>query len=140
SFTVSAPQRYQVVANGKLVTLTGNAATSHWKFDEQKAIPAYCMVVAVNQGVLINPPYQTTTTLLFNVPKKDQAYAPKGFAPAEPAVAFFSQTIAPYPYEKLALIVGATRFGGMENSSAIVFTNNLFDERQTDFSAPAGST
>jgi aminopeptidase N len=139
SFTISAPQRYQVVANGKFVTLTGNAATSHWKFDETKAIPAYCMVVAVNQGVIINPPYQTTTTLLFNVPKKDQAYAPKGFSPAEPAVAFFSQTVAPYPYEKLALIVGATRFGGMENSSAIVFTNNLFDERQTDFSAPAGS-
>jgi aminopeptidase N len=44
-------------------------------------------------------------------------------------LAFFSQTIALYPYEKLALIVGATRFGGMENSSAIVFTSSLFDLR-----------
>jgi hypothetical protein len=36
-------------------------------------------------------------------------------------------------YEKLALIVGATRFGGMENSSAIVFTSNLFNrDRRRD--------
>src|SRR2546425_8338433 len=41
------------------------------------------------------------------------------FRSASSAVSFFSQTIAPYPYEKLALIIGATRFGGMENSSAI---------------------
>jgi aminopeptidase N len=53
----------------------------------------------------------------------------QGFAPANPSLKFFAQSIAPYPYEKLALIVGATRFGGMENSSAIVFANNLFDPR-----------
>src|SRR5205814_3883560 len=57
---------------------------------------------------------------------------PKGFAPGALALAFFSETIAPYPYEKLALIVGATRFGGMENSSAIVFASGLFDLRQNE--------
>jgi aminopeptidase N len=55
--------------------------------------------------------------------------AVKGFASSIPSVAYFSETVAPYPYEKLALIVGATRFGGMENSSAIVFTSNLFGPR-----------
>ena len=34
-----------------------------------------------------------------------------------------------YPYEKLDLIVGSTRFGGMENSTAIVFSSTLFDPR-----------
>jgi len=129
SFTVSAPQRYQVIANGKFVTLTGNAATSHWKFEEAKAIPPYCMIVAVNQGAIINSPDKSVTNLLFNVPQRDRDYAPKGFAPAAPALAFFNQTVAPYPYEKLALIIGATRFGGMENSSAIVFPSTLFDSR-----------
>ena len=57
--------------------------------------------------------------------------APKGFSPAAPSLAYFSQTIAPYPYEKLALIVGATQFGGMENSSAIVFASTLFNLRGT---------
>ncbi|HEY8204585.1 MAG TPA: M1 family metallopeptidase [Pyrinomonadaceae bacterium] len=129
SFTVSAPQRYQVIANGKFVTLTGNAATSHWKFEEAKAIPPYCMIVAVNQGAIINSPDKSVTNLLFNTPQRDREYAPKGFAPAAPALAFFNQTVAPYPYEKLALIIGATRFGGMENSSAIVFPSTLFDSR-----------
>jgi aminopeptidase N len=53
----------------------------------------------------------------------------QGFAPANPSLKFFSQTVAPYPYEKLALIIGATRFGGMENSSAIVFSRTLFDPK-----------
>ena len=78
----------------------------------------------------------TVTPLSYYVPQKDAAYAPKGFAPAAPALAFFSQTVAPYPYEKLALIVGATRFGGMENSSAIVFTNTLFELRGTEKMSP----
>jgi len=37
--------------------------------------------------------------------------------------------VGAYPYEKLALIVGSTRFGGMENSTAIVFSSTLFDPR-----------
>src|SRR6185295_18874263 len=39
-----------------------------------------------------------------------------------------------YPYEKLALIIGATRFGGMENSSAIVFPTNLFNRKSEELS------
>src|SRR5437867_5727642 len=132
SFTVSAPQRYEVTANGKFINVTGNAATSHWKYEEAKPIPPYCMVIAVNEGAIINSPDKTTTNLLYNVPKRDREYASKGFSPAVPALAFFSQTVAPYPYEKLALIVGATRFGGMENSGAIVFTSTLFDIRANE--------
>lgn len=133
SFTVAAPNREIVVANGKMVTMfRTNKLTMVWGFEETKPIPAYCMVIAVSEGVKIdaNPP--AVTPLSYYVPHKDAAYAPKGFAPAAPALAFFSQTIAPYPYEKLALIVGATRFGGMENSSAIVFSNTIFDLRVND--------
>src|SRR6266571_2198756 len=61
SFTVSAPQRYEVVANGRFITLTGNAATSHWKFEEAQPIPPYCMVIAVNQGAIINSPDKSVT-------------------------------------------------------------------------------
>jgi len=82
SFSISAPQRYEVTANGKFITLTGNAATSHWKYEEAKAIPPYCMIVAVNQGAIINTPYQPVP-LIYNVPQKDRDYAPKGFSPAE---------------------------------------------------------
>ncbi len=132
SFTISAPQRYEVTANGKFVTLTGNAVTSHWKYDEAKPIPAYCMIVAINQGVIINAPDKSVTNLIYHVPQRDREYASKGFSSAASSLAFFNQTVAPYPYENLTLIVGATRFGGMENSSAIVFTSTLFDPRPND--------
>ena len=131
SFTVAAPPREVVVANGKFVNMTRNGAApiTLWRFDETKPIPAYCMVIAVSEGAQIEASEPTVTPLSYYVPKRDATYAPKGFSAAAPALSFFSQTIAPYPYEKLALIVGATRFGGMENSGAIVFTNNLFDLR-----------
>lgn len=133
SFNVAAPSREGVVANGKFVTLTRNGnAPSLWRFDETKPIPAYCMVIAISEGAKIDASGPSVTPLSYYVPKKDAGYAPKGFATAAPVLAFFSQTVAPYPYEKLALIVGATRFGGMENSSAIVFTNTLFEPRGSE--------
>jgi len=132
SFTVAAPRRDTVVANGRFINITGNAATSLWRYDEAKPIPPYCMVIAVNEGARLEAGEKTVTPLAYYVPQKDRSYAPKGFSAAPPALSFFSETVAPYPYEKLALIIGATRFGGMENSSAIVFTSTLFDPRNND--------
>jgi aminopeptidase N len=145
SFTVVAPSRETVVANGKFVASTRNPASTSttWKFEEAKPIPAYCMVIAVSEGAKLDANEPTVTPLSYYVPQRDRDYAPKGFSAAAPSLAFFSETIAPYPYEKLALIVGATRFGGMENSSAIVFSNSLFDLRPNQkmsarFGIPAG--
>ena len=133
TFTVAAPPRDLVVANGKFFSMNANEPGQHvWQFQESKPIPAYCMVIAVNEGAKLDVDPNPVTPLSFYVPQKDRGYAPKGFAPGAPALAFFSETIAPYPYEKLALIVGATRFGGMENSSAIVFASGLFDLRQNE--------
>lgn len=130
TFTVAAPPREIVVANGKFVSVNKNGPTrSIWRFEEAKPIPAYCMVVAVSEGAKLDATEPAVTPLSYYIPQKDRAYAGKGFSAAAPALAFFSETVGPYPYEKLALIIGATRFGGMENSSAIVFSNTLFDLR-----------
>jgi aminopeptidase N len=129
-FTVTAPERTLVVANGKLdrVETTSND-TRTWSYTEAAPIPPYCMIIAVGEFVEIKPTEQPVTSLAYYVPPTDKEFAMQGFAPANPSLKFFSQTIAPYPYEKLALIVGATRFGGMENSGAIVFSSTLFDPR-----------
>jgi aminopeptidase N len=137
AFNVSAPQREIVVANGKLMNLIHNGVFSTWRYEESKPIPPYCMVVVVNEGARLDENFDAVP-LSYYVPQKDRPYAMKGFSSASSAVSLFSQTIAPYPYEKLALIVGATRFGGMENSSAIVFTSTLFDQRTSDANAPLG--
>jgi aminopeptidase N len=129
TFSITAPARDLVVANGKLskVEITSNT-TRTWTYTEAVPIPPYCMIIAVGEFARVEPPAEVSP-LAYYVPLPDKDFAMQGFAAANPSLKFFSQTIAPYPYEKLALIIGATRFGGMENSSAIVFPSTLFDPR-----------
>jgi aminopeptidase N len=129
-FTVTAPERDLVVANGQLNNAKADSPnTATWTYVENVPIPAYCMVIAVGEYAKSGPTTFAVTPLTYYVPQSDANRSVKGFAAAAPSLKFFSETIAPYPYEKLALIVGATRFGGMENSSAIVFAGNLLGQR-----------
>jgi aminopeptidase N len=128
AFTVTVPARNLVVANGKLDRVENSSpANRTWTYTEASPIPPYCMIVAVGEFAQINMADAPIAPLSYYVPPPDKIYAVHGFAAANPSLKFFSETIAPYPYEKLALIIGATRFGGMENSSAIVFPNRLLD-------------
>lgn len=130
TFSITAPARELVVANGKLERVENASSTTlTWIYTESVPIPPYCMIIAVGDFARIEPAKQEVTALTYYVPIADRDFSMQGFAPANPSLKFFSQTIAPYPYEKLALIIGATRFGGMENSSAIVFPSNLLDPR-----------
>jgi len=130
TFSITAPAHDTVVANGKLERVENTSNTTRtWTYTESVPIPPYCMIIAVGEFARLEPPAQEVTPLAYYVPTTDKDFAMQGFAPANPSLKFFSQTIAPYPYEKLALIVGATRFGGMENSGAIVFASTLFNPR-----------
>ena len=128
TFNITAPAGLEVVANGRLdhveTVATGQRT---WTYSEGVPIPPYCMIVAVGQFARVEPSEKALTPLSYYVPLSERELAVKGFSPAASAVEFFTQKVARYPYEKLALIVGATRFGGMENSSAIVFTSTMFN-------------
>jgi aminopeptidase N len=52
----------------------------------------------------------------------DVQNAARKFARATEMVDFFSRTIGPFPFAKLANVQSATRFGGMENASAIFYS------------------
>src|SRR5438132_5202924 len=130
TFTITAPAKDLVVANGRFDRVHDDSQTTRtWTYTEGIPIPAYCMVIAVGEYAKAEPITPAITPLSYYVPQSDAKFALQGFVPAAPSLKFFSETVAPYPYEKLALIVGATRFGGMENSSAIVFTSTLFDSK-----------
>jgi aminopeptidase N len=127
NFTVTAPARDTMVANGRFVATRNNAdATRTWTYTESKPIPAYCMIIAVDEYAQSQPATNTVPPLSYYVSLTDKDTAVRVFNSAPPALQFLSEKVAPFPYEKLALIVGATRFGGMENSSAIVSSGNLF--------------
>ena len=128
TFNITASANQEVVANGRLdhVETTANGQRT-WTYSERAPIPPYCMIIAVGQFAKTDLGRPEPTQLSSYVPQSQSADGAKGFLPAMPSVEFFTEKVAPYPYEKLALIVGATRYGGMENSSAIVFTSNMFD-------------
>ena len=127
TFNVTASAREEVVANGRLdhVETSANGQRT-WTYSQGAPIPPYCMIIAVGQFARVEPSQKALTPLSYYVPLSERHLAEKGFSPTIPSLEYFTQTVAPYPYEKLAMIVGATRFGGMENSSAIVFTSTLF--------------
>lgn len=130
TFNITAPAINEVVANGRLDRVENTSAnTRTWTYSEGVPIPPYCMVIAVGQFKRLEPTERTITPLSYYVPHSDAQFAIKGFGPTNPSLVYFSETVAPYPYEKLAMIVGATRFGGMENSGAIVFSSTLLDPR-----------
>jgi aminopeptidase N len=126
TFNVTASTRNEVVANGSLdhVETTGDGRRT-WTYTEGSRIPPYCMIIGVGEFARVQPLAMKLIPLSYYVPQSERDLAETGFSPTVPSLAFFNQTIAQYPYEKLAMIVGATRFGGMENSSAIVFASNL---------------
>jgi aminopeptidase N len=132
TFNITAPAGQEVIANGRLdhvETIASGQRT--WTYSEGVPIPPYCMIIGVGQYARAEPAQRALTPLSYYVPLSERELAQKGFSPAIPTIEFFTEKVAPYPYEKLALIVGATRYGGMENSGAIVFTSSLFNRNST---------
>ena len=140
AFKVTAPADKIVVANGRLLGAGSNLdATRWWSWHQSTPIPPYCMIVAVGEFAKVVPGVLTDrriAPLAYYVPRSEQTRALTGFVAAPPALSFFNRLVAPYPYEKLAHVVGATRFGGMENASAIVYASALLDPRHDEPVSP----
>lgn len=123
-FVVTAPEHYQVVANGVQIeeTSLGNGLRlTHWK--EDTPIPPKVMVIgvadfAVNLAGVVNG----------NIPVYSWVYPEskdKGFfdyAIAKDILPFFINNVGPYGYKKLANVQSKTRFGGLENANTIFYS------------------
>ena len=142
SWTVRAPAGRTVVANGTFLgvrPLGGrDARLSETRWRESRPIPTYLMVIGA--GPLVNVPLATTGCARSDasrcVPQsvyvmpENREWLPGPFAAAAPIVALFEGLVGPFPYEKLAHVQSATRFGGMENASAIFYAYDLFPTRK----------
>jgi aminopeptidase N len=148
SWNIAAGSNRKVVANGELIeekTLSAKAGSgSHdqtltrWK--TTRPIPPYLMVIAV--GPLVKYDLGLTAPGLSEFPPGVRQsvyvvpeladYPPGPFKKAGEIVEYFARTVAPFPYEKLAHVQSFTRYGGMENASAIFYANDLFEGRSTN--------
>ena len=59
---------------------------------------------------------------------EDVENAKLSFKRADKIVDYFTDLIGPFPYEKLANVQSSTRFGGMENASAIFYSEKAISE------------
>lgn len=145
SFVVHAPEAWQVIANGALAedpspappdALGGSAGKRTWRWETSVPHPTYTLVVGAAEfaveslGRAACGPGQAPASrepdgcvdVSFWVYPEDAEFAREVFARAPAMVDFFVAAVGPYPFEKLANVQSATRFGGMENSSAIFYS------------------
>ncbi len=161
TWTVRAPSALRVVGNGQLLEETplpvardpdGSAGRAlprtltRWR--ESRPIPVYLMVIAAAPLARydLGPTACGLTEIggcvyqSVYVAPEQRGILPGEFARAGDIVAFYAQTVSPFPYEKLAHLQSSTRFGGMENASEIFYADRLFRAKGADASLIAHET
>lgn len=130
-FIIIAPARYQVVANGLLqeeTDLGDGRRLTHWK--QSVPIASWLNAIGLAQfavhhaGLVKGVPLQTW------VYHQDRDAGIAYFeTAARQALEFFSESIGPYSYEKLANVEAAGFGGGTEHASAIFYGENSIISR-----------
>jgi aminopeptidase N len=122
-FIVTAPAHYQVVSNGVLreeVDLAGGLRRTHW----QQSVPIASWLFALGVARFSVHHYDVVR----GIPQQVWVFPQdrdKGYALFEltgrRAFEFFSDSVGPYAYEKLAHVEAAGVSGGMEQATSIFY-------------------
>ena len=142
-YTVHAPSAWKVIANGHLAgepTSTPSGALGpagdrrSWVWEVGVPISPYNMVIGaadmeistVGLAACGRAPASRRADgcveVTYWVFPEDVEKAHPSFPRAAQMVEFFTDLVGDYPFEKLANVQSATRFGGMENASAIFYS------------------
>ena len=133
---IEAPAGWSVVANGRLAR-SGRSpdGRSWWVYEEHHPIPTYTMVIGAARMAVSRhrPAISNGDTLPIDVwtEPEDSAWADSvPFRRATEIVETMRRLVGPFPYEKLAHVESSTRFGGMENSTAIFYAERPIISRR----------
>ena len=140
AFHVQASVNDQVIANGvleKIDTLAYGNVVWHYRMD--RPIPVYTMVVGIGRMARTRLPdgecQQSCVPVTVWTYPEDSAYALKDpFRRAADILRYYSELVGPFPYASLAHVESSTRFGGMENSTAIFYDEKRY--RQQNLGEP----
>lgn len=129
-FIVTAPDHYQVVANGLKVSetpLPGSLKLTHWK--ETAPLPTKVAVIGVADFAVDHTGDVKGIPVYTYVFPENKEVGFGGYAVAKEILAWYIAKIGPYAYEKLANVQSKTIFGGMENASAIFYFENSVGDK-----------
>lgn len=124
-FVITAPEHYQVVANGIQVEETSLSNKQKLtRYHESTALPTKVMVIGVADfAVQLAGTVECIPVYSWIYPEdRDKGFF--DYAQAAEILPFFIQNVGPYGYKKLANVQSKTRFGGLENANTIFYYEN----------------
>ena len=137
-WTIRSPERNVVVANGASLGTThvtdGGRRLVQTGWRESRPIATYLMVIAAAPSMRYDLPSsvchrgesgECVQQSVYVLPE-NRGWLPGAFSAADGIMSLFERLVAPFPYEKLAHVQSSTRFGGMENATAIFYDGALF--------------
>jgi aminopeptidase N len=126
TFMVEAPQAYEVVANGSLLSKTPKAERNSvvWKYAIDEPIPTKVAVVGIAD--FASRHYSSSSDISINgfVYPQDSILALASFEVAPTILEFYQTLVGPYPFKELNNVQSTTRYGGMENAGCIFYDEN----------------
>lgn len=125
-FIVTAPEHYQVVANGIQVeetSLKNKRKLTHWQ--ETVPISTKVMVIGVADfAVHLSGFVEDCIPVYSWVYPENRDAGFYDYAQANTILPFYIQHVGPYGYRKLANVQSKTIFGGLENANTIFYSEN----------------
>jgi len=129
-FFVTAPDHYQVVANGlktEEATLPNHFKLTHYR--ETAPIPMKVMVIGVADFAIDHTGNVGKIPVYTYVFPENKDAGFKSYAVAKEILPFYIKMFGAYAYEKLANVQSKTIYGGMENAGAIFYEENSVTSR-----------
>lgn len=124
-FRITAPDHYRVVANGALQEekdLPGHLRLTHWK--ESEPLSPKIMVIGVADFAIDHPGDAMGVPVYNYVFRENKDTGFRSYRYPLQILPFYITHIGPYPFEKCGNVQSKTRFGGLENASAIFYFEN----------------
>jgi aminopeptidase N len=121
-FRIIAPDHYVVVANGKKVEdrlLWGHRKLTHWR--ETEPLAPKIMVIGIADFAIDHPGDAMGVPVWNYVYKQNKGSGFQSYSVALQILPFYITHIGPYPFEKEGNVQSKTRYGGLENASAIFY-------------------
>ncbi|MDA1081713.1 MAG: M1 family metallopeptidase [Gemmatimonadetes bacterium] len=125
-FIVTAPSHYQVVSNGLQVELTdmpGGMRRTHWRNSVPIAPWLYMLGVARFAMQRVDT-FEGKAIETWVYPQDRDAGFADFASPTKQVLAFYSDYVGPFAYERLANIQASSVAGGMESASAILYNES----------------
>ncbi len=126
-FLITAPGKYQAVANGLLLEesdLEDGRRLTHWR--QTIPISTYQMVIGVASfSVRHLEPVDGIPIQAWVFPQ-DKLVGFASFGEADKPLRFFQSKIGPFPYEKLANVQTTNRYGATEFASSVFYGEQVF--------------